>query len=41
LMYAFLKKAGANPGAAAAAAAESMRLALNAAIESTSGKSGS
>ncbi len=33
LMYAFLKKAGATPGAAASAAAESMRLALNAALE--------
>ncbi len=39
LMYAYLKKAGSSPGAAASAAAESMRLALNTAIESTSGKS--
>ncbi len=35
LMYAYLKKDGATPGAAAAAAAESMRVALNAALEST------
>ena len=34
LMYAYLKKEGATPGAAAAAAAEAMRLALNAALES-------
>src|SRR5579872_3712315 len=34
LMYAYLKSPGANPGAAAAAAAESMRLALNAALAS-------
>ncbi len=33
LMYAYLKKEGATPGAAASAAAESMRLALNAAFE--------
>jgi orotidine-5'-phosphate decarboxylase len=34
LMYAYLKKEGIAPAAAAAAAAESMRLALNAALES-------
>jgi len=34
LMYAYLKSGGASPGAAAAAAAESMRLALNAALAS-------
>ncbi len=34
LMYAYLKKEGATPAAAAASAAESMRLALNAALES-------
>ena len=33
LMYAYLKKEGATPGAAAATAAESMRLALNAALD--------
>ena len=34
LMYAYLKKQGATPGAAAAEAAESMRLALHAALQS-------
>jgi orotidine-5'-phosphate decarboxylase len=34
LMYAYLKMKGATPGAAASAAAESMRLALNAALQS-------
>jgi orotidine-5'-phosphate decarboxylase len=38
LMYAYLKKTGTTPGAAAAEAAESMRRALNAALESHSGK---
>jgi orotidine-5'-phosphate decarboxylase len=36
LMYAYLKTKGATPGAAAAAAAESMRLALNGALKSSS-----